>query len=71
MKRRLEGLRGLVETALRGEKAGRAVAFAPVAIITCAIIMLYMRRSYAKQYRLAEDKRRAEVFGVTDDLICL
>ena len=56
-------LRYLIETALCVEEAP-AVAFAPVALITCAIVMhmaeLFLRHNYAKQYRLAEERRRLE-----------
>jgi hypothetical protein len=55
------GLRGLIETAICPLVA---VALAPVALIASAILIqmaeLYLRRSYAKQYCLLEDKRRLE-----------
>jgi len=56
-----QGLRGLIETAICPLVA---VALAPVALIASAILIqmaeLYLRRSYAKQYCLLEDKRRLE-----------
>ena len=59
----LLGLRYLIETVLCVEEAP-AVAFAPLALITCAIVMhmaeLFLRHNYAKQYRLAEERRRLE-----------
>ena len=58
----LLGLRELIEIAICVDDA--AVALAPVALLISATLMqvaeLYLRRSYAKQYGLAEDTRRLE-----------